>query len=64
MRVSAIAATTFETLPINGLIILTLKLIGCSHKEAYKPMFLQSVLFTLGGAIIATVLIVLFPALA
>ncbi len=28
MRISAIAATTFETLPINGLIILTLNLIG------------------------------------
>lgn len=64
MRVSAIAATTFETLPVNGLIILTLQLTGCSHKEAYKPMFLQTVVFTLGGAIIATVLIVLFPGLA
>lgn len=64
MRVGAIAATTFETLPINGLIILTLQLTGCSHKEAYKPMFLQTVVFTLGGAVIAAVLIMLFPGLA
>lgn len=64
MRVGAIAATTFETLPINGLIILTLQLTGCTHKEAYKPMFLQTCIFTLGGAIIAAVLIMLFPGLA
>lgn len=64
LRVGAIAATTFETLPINGLIILTLQLIGCNHKEAYKPMFLQTVVFTLIGAIIAAVLIIAFPGLA
>ena len=64
MRIGAIAATTFETLPINGLIILTLQLSGCTHKEAYKPMFMQTCLFTLGGAVIATVLIILFPGLA
>ena len=64
MRVGAIAATTFETLPINGLIILTLRMIGCTHKEAYKPMFIQSVIFTLIGAVVATVLLVIFPGLA
>ncbi len=64
MRISAIAATTFETLPINGLIILTLNLIGCTHKEAYKPMFIQSVVFTLIGSIVATVLLIAFPGLA
>lgn len=64
LRVGAIAATTFETLPINGLIILTLQLIGCNHKEAYKPMFLQTVVFTLIGAVIAAVMIIAFPGLA
>lgn len=64
LRVGAIAATTFETLPINGLIILTLQLIGCNHKEAYKPMFLQTVVFTLIGAIIAAAMIIAFPSLA
>lgn len=63
LRIGALAATTFETLPVNGLIILTLHLIGCNHKEAYKPMFLQTVVFTLIGSIIATVMIVLFPSL-
>lgn len=64
LRVGAIAATTFETLPVNGLIILTLQLTGCTHKEAYKPMFMQTVVFTLIGAVIATVLLIAFPGMA
>ena len=63
-RVGALAATTFETLPINGLIILTLGLTGTTHKEAYKPMFVMSVLFTLIGTIVAGVLLIVFPGLA
>ncbi len=63
MRIGAIASSTFETLPFNGLIVLTLGLTGCTHKEAYKPMFMQSVVFTLIGAVVATVLLMLFPAL-
>ncbi len=62
-RVGALAATTFETLPINGLIILTLQLTGCTHKEGYKPMFLMSVVYTLVGTIVAGVLFILFPGL-
>ncbi len=64
MRIGALAATTFETLPFNGLIILTLSMIGCDHKEAYKPMFMQSCIFTLIGTIICAVLIIAFPGLA
>lgn len=63
-RVGALAATTFETLPINGLIILTLKLTGTTHKEAYKPMFIMSVGFTLLGTIVAGILLIAFPGLA
>lgn len=64
MRVGALAATTFETLPINGLIVMTLGLTGTTHKEAYKPMFIMSVGFTLLGTIVAAALIILFPGLA
>ncbi|MCC8151503.1 MAG: hypothetical protein LIO96_08640 [Lachnospiraceae bacterium] len=64
MRIGALATTTFETLPFNGLIILTLNMIGCTHKEAYKPMLIQSVVFTLLGSIAATIILVLFPGLA
>ena len=63
-RVGALAATTFETLPINGLIILTLGLTGTTHKESYKPMFIMSVGFTLVGTIVAGILLILFPGLA
>lgn len=63
-RVGALAATTFETLPVNGLIILTLKLTGTTHKEAYKPMFIMSVAFTLLGTVVAGILLILFPGLA
>lgn len=59
MRVGALAATTFETLPFNGLIILTLQLIGCTHKEAYKPMLIQSVIYTLVGTIVAAALVMI-----
>ncbi len=60
-RVGALAATTFETLPINGLIILTLGLTGTIHKESYKPMFVMSVGFTLLGTVVAGILLILFP---
>jgi len=63
-RVSALAATTFETLPFNGLIVLTLKMTGTTHKESYKPMFIMSVGFTLLGTIVAGILLILFPGLA
>jgi H+/gluconate symporter-like permease len=63
-RVSAIAATTFETLPFNGLIILTLGLAGTNHKQSYRPMLYMTVLWTLLGAVVAGLLIALFPGLA
>ncbi|MCR5082460.1 MAG: hypothetical protein K6B15_03205 [Parasporobacterium sp.] len=62
-RVGALAATTFETLPFNGLIIMTLGMIKCTHKEAYKPMFLMSVIWTLIGTVVAGILFVAFPQL-
>jgi H+/gluconate symporter-like permease len=63
-RVAAIAATTFETLPFNGLIVLTIGMAGTSHKESYKPQFLMTVAWTLAGALVAAILIALFPNLA
>lgn len=64
MRVGALAASTFETLPVNGLIILGLQLAKTNHKESYKPMFMMTVAYTLLGTIIAAVLFILFPGLA
>lgn len=63
-RVSAIAATTFETLPVNGLIVLTIGMAGTTHKESYRPQFYMTVLWTLVGTIVCGALIMLFPGLS
>lgn len=60
-RVAALAATTFETLPFNGTPLLCNMLCGTTHKEAYKPIFMQTVLFTSVGAIVAAIMFIVFP---
>lgn len=60
-RVAAIAVSTFETLPVNGLIILTTGLAQVKIKDAYLPMFLQTVIMTLIGTILCAVLLAIFP---
>lgn len=63
VRVAIIGASTFETLPVNGLIILTIGLARTSHKESYKPMFLMTVIYTLIGTLVAMALFLAFPGL-
>lgn len=60
-RVAAITASTFETLPVNGLILLTTGIAQVKIKDAYMPIFLQSVIMTLIGAILCLVLCMAFP---
>lgn len=60
-RVAAIAVSTFETLPVNGLIILTTGLAQVKIKDAYLPMFLQTVIMTLVGTVVCLLLVMLFP---
>ena len=62
-RTSIVAASTLETLPFNGLIVLTLGLTHCTHKQSYKYMFLNTVVYTTVGTIVAAVLFILFPGL-
>ena len=62
-RVVAIAAGTFETLPINGAILTTMALAKTTHKEAYFPEFLESVVFMLVGTFAAALLFIVFPGL-
>ena len=62
-RTSIIAASTLETLPFNGLIVLTLGLIHCTHKQSYKYMLLNTVVYTSIGTIVAAILFILFPGL-
>lgn len=60
-RVAAITVSTFETLPVNGMILLTTSIAGVKVKDAYLPQFLQSVIMTLIGAILCTILCLAFP---
>ncbi len=60
-RVAALAATTFETLPFNGMPLLCNMLAGTTHKEAYKPIFMQTVLFTLVGSVVCALIFLVFP---
>jgi H+/gluconate symporter-like permease len=63
-RVTAMATTTFETLPFNGVIVVALGMSGITAKEGYKPMFYMSVLFTLIGTIITMLILMAAPQLA
>lgn len=61
-RVVAIAAGTFETLPINGAILTTMALSKVTHKEGYFPEFMESIVFMLVGCVVAAVLFIICPA--
>ena len=63
-RVAAIAVSTFETLPVNGLILITTGLAQVKIKDAYAPMFLQTVIMTLVGTILCAVILTIAPGLA
>jgi len=62
-RVAALASTTFETLPFNGMILLSISIARSTHKQSYLPMFLQTVVYTFIGTIVAAALLVAFPGL-
>jgi H+/gluconate symporter-like permease len=50
-RIAAIAAGGFDTMPHNGAVITLLAVVGLTHKEAYRHIFVSSVLCpTLGLA--------------
>jgi H+/gluconate symporter-like permease len=63
-RVAALTTTTFETLPFNGLITLTVVIQAKSTvKESYWPIFWQTVIWPTIGTVIALALFMLFPGL-
>lgn len=63
-RVAAIAVSTFETLPVNGLILLTTGLARVKIRDAYAPMFMQSVFMTLIGTFLCAIILTIAPGLA
>lgn len=63
-RVCALATTTFETLPVNGMCVLTIGLARSTYKDSYKIMFLNSLVYTLIGTIVAALICVAAPGLS
>jgi len=48
-RIASIAAGGFDTMPHNGAVITLLAIVGLTHKEAYKHMFVSSVICPILG---------------
>lgn len=63
-RIAALSVQTFETLPVNGMILLTTGLCQVKIKDAYLPMFLQSVVMTTIGTILCLIILTIAPGLA
>lgn len=62
-RIAVLGAATFETLPTNGMVTLQLGLTKTTHKESYKPIFMQSVVWTTIGAVVCTLIYFVAPRL-
>ena len=63
-RVAALAATTFESLPVNGMCVLTIGLARTSYKDSYLPMFLNTVVYTLVATLVCALICMAAPGLA
>ena len=62
-RLTTYGAQTFETLPTNGAILLSMLLAKTTHKEAYKPQLYMTVGLTTLSLCVLAVLYVAFPML-
>lgn len=52
-RISAIASGSFSALPHNGVVITMLMVMGMTHREAYKEIFVEAVLVPLAALAVA-----------
>lgn len=59
-RIASIASGALDSLPQNGYIVTLLNICGCSHKEAYMPLFKLTVLLPAAATVIAVVLFQVF----
>jgi H+/gluconate symporter-like permease len=55
-RIASLATAGLDVMPHNGAVITALAVVGLSHKEAYKPIFMLAVLTPLFTNAIALVL--------
>ena len=61
-RVVTMAGVGLDSLPHNGFVVTLLAITGLTHKEAYKPMFITTVVFTTICLAIAMILgAVIYP---
>ena len=63
-RIAVVGAATFETLPTNGMVTLQLGLTKTTHKQSYKPIFMQTCVWTSIGTIVCALLFFAFPGLS
>ena len=62
-RISCFAATTLDSLPYSGAILMMLPLCKMKLRDLYPPLFLTSVVATTCGAIAVMLMCALFPGL-
>lgn len=63
-RVSAFAATTLDSMPYSGSILMLLPMCHMKLKEVYPALFVTTVIATTVGTAAVTLMCVLFPGLA
>ena len=63
-RIATTAATTFDTLPFQGAVIIMLNMAGLKHKDGYPPVMMCTVVWTMTASLVAALLFSLFPGLA
>ena len=62
-RIACFAATTLDSMPYSGAILMLLPMCRMKLKEIYPPMFITTVIATTCGTIAVIVMCALFPGL-
>ncbi|MCI8537971.1 MAG: GntP family permease [Oscillospiraceae bacterium] len=62
-RIATTAATTFDTLPFQGAVIIMLNMAGLKHKEGYPPVMMCTVVWTMTASLVAALLFAVIPGL-
>jgi H+/gluconate symporter-like permease len=63
-RIATTAASTFDTLPYQGAILIMLNMAALKHKDGYPAVLMCTVIWTTVAAIVVAALLALFPGLA
>ena len=55
-RIATTAATTFDTLPFQGAVIIMLNMAGLKHRDGYPPVMMCTVVWTMAASLVAALL--------